>query len=44
MITIAIKMMNAGTEDLDFKNLPEKYNKYLPEADSIMNSFKLNIK
>jgi len=28
MISIALKMMNAGTIDLDFKNLPNQYNKY----------------
>ncbi|TFG02332.1 MAG: hypothetical protein EU540_01695, partial [Promethearchaeota archaeon] len=37
MITIAIKMMKAGTEDLDFKNLPEKYNVY-PSVKGLFDS------
>ncbi len=28
IVKMAIKMMNAGTNDPDFKNLPEKYEKY----------------
>jgi len=37
MIKIAIKMMNAGTEDLDFKNLPEKYDVY-PSVKGLFDS------
>ena len=37
MVKTAVKMMNAGIEDLDFKNLPSQYSKY-PSVKNLFDS------
>ena len=37
MVKTAVKMMNAGIEDIDFKNLPSQYSKY-PKVKDLFDS------